>query len=460
MLRRIFKIIGWIAGSALGLGVALYLVAVAINWRDREPSAAAIQFANLYRERPKVADEDNAFIYAMGFSVEPGANPLRMGLKRIAWMEQERRAASFEARKEPQQKQFDYKPTRLPAVRTFIDACKPGGTDCANAFTSGDRVFDQWLASEGWLLERYQALIALPGWWESAPFDVRAALPPYGLVVDGQRLLLLNARAMAARGDSVGARKLLEDDLRFWRTVLASSDILISKMIATAAINRHFELGSLIFRELEPGKAMSAVPANWSVEISESERSMRRCLVGEWMYMSAALRDMDVDRYVKDESIFARSLGHLTAPFYQPQDSINRSAEYLSTMAEILSASLNQYEDSVNRAKEFMERTRNEALPPRSAYNIVGQVLEGIGAYDFGQYARRVTDVEGVRRAALVAVTLRAANVDPANVAAALAASSLRDPYTGRAFEWNKKYGTIVFRGLELSERAEHRIRY
>jgi hypothetical protein len=243
--------------------------------------------------------------------------------------------------------------------------------------------------------------------------------------------------------------------------VLASSDTLITKMIATAAINRHFELGSLIFRELEPGMVMSTVPANWSVEISESERSMRRCLVGEWMYMSAALRNTDGDRYVlKDESIFARSLSHLSAPLYRPQDSMNRNAEYLSTMTEILSAPLNQYEDSVSRATEYMERTRSEALPPRSAYNIVGQVLEGIGAYDFGQYARRVADVEGVRRAALVAVTLHATNVGPANVATALAASSLRDPYTNRPFEWNEKDGAIVFRGLELGERAEHRIRY
>ena len=156
MLRRILKIIGWIAGGTLGLGVALYLIAVAINWHDREPSAAAIQFTNLYRERPTVADEDNAFVYAMGFAVEPGADPLQMGLKRVAWMEQESRAASLDARKDPQQKRFDYKAMRVTAVREFIDACKAGGTDCANAFSSGDRVFDQWLASEGWLLLRLQ----------------------------------------------------------------------------------------------------------------------------------------------------------------------------------------------------------------------------------------------------------------------------------------------------------------
>jgi hypothetical protein len=460
MIRRI-KIIGWIVGGTLGLGVALYVIAVAINWRDREPSPAAIRFTNLYRERPTVADEDNAFLYVMGFDVTPGESPQQLGSKRVAWMQGPSRAANFDAREDPRHGRFDYKAKRLLAVREFVDVCRRDSKGCAAAFVAGDGVFEQWLASERWLLDRYRTLIAHPGWRESGPFDVTATLPPYGLVVDGQRFLLLNASVLVKRGDSVGARSLLEDDLRFWRTVLSSSDILITKMIATAAINRHFELGSLIFRELEPRQVMNTVPPNWSIAISESERSMRRCLIGEWFFMSAALRNTDVDLYVlRDESVVSRTLRHLIAPLYQPQDSMNKNAEYLSVMAEILSAPLNRYEDSVNRSREFMEQTRREALPPRSVYNIVGQVLEGMGVYDFGQYARRVTDIEGVRRAALVAITLHAANVDDANVAAALAAASLRDPYTNRPFEWDEKDGAIVFRGLELSERAEHRIRY
>ena len=45
-----------------------------------------------------------------------------------------------------------------------------------------------------------------------------------------------------------------------------------------------------------------------------------------------------------------------------------------------------------------MERTRNEALPPRSAYNIVGQVLEGIGEFDFGQFHASALSVEPLIR--------------------------------------------------------------
>jgi len=279
--------------------------------------------------------------------------------------------------------------------------------------------------------------------------------------MDGQRVLLLNAKIMAERGDFIGVRKSLEEDLRFWRMVLESSDMLITKMIATAAINRHFEIGSLIFREIRSGNVMDAAPSNWSVPISEAERSMRRCLVGEWIFMSGALRNVDAHLYaLTDNSRVPRILGGLMAPLYQRQDSINRGAEYLSTTSELLSVPLDQYADAVNRTKEFAERTRKEALPPRSAYNIVGRFLEGEGASDFGAYARRVGDLEGVRRAAVAAVTLRAANVQAAGVAAALAASQLRGPYDNQPFEWDQKHSAIVFRGLELSERAEHRILY
>jgi hypothetical protein len=461
-MRKTLKIIGWVAGGILGLGIAIYLTAVAINWRDREPSATAIRFTNLYRQRPVVADEENAYIYLMGFAVAPGESPLQVGSKRVAWMQKSAPAPRLNTADDPVRERFDYKAQRRPVIQEFVDACKPVSADCAAAFAAGDAVFKQWTASESWLLDRYRALIAYPGWQESVPFDVAAPLPSYALVMDGQKFLLLNAKILVERGDSVGASRLLGEDLRFWRMVLESSDILISKMIATAAIDRHFELGSLIFRAGQPGTVMGAVPANWSIALSESERSMRRCFVGEWMFMSAELRNTEhADFYgLNDNSLVAGALSGLIAPLYQPQDTMNKRAEYLSVTAELLSVPIERYAGAVTRTREFSRRTVSEVLPPRSAYNIVGRMLLAVGAYDFGTYARRVADLEGVRRAALLAVTLRAANIGVPEVAAALTSAALRDPYNNRPFEWDEKGRAIVFRGLEVGERGEHRIQY
>jgi hypothetical protein len=143
MIRRIFKIIGWIAGSTLGLGVSLYLIAVAINWRDRAPSAAAVHFTNLYRDRPTVADEDNAFIYVMGFDVAPEESPRQLGMKRIAWMQDSSPAANVNARRDPRYKRFDYKEKRLPAVREFVDVCRRASRGCTSAFIADDGLLEQ-----------------------------------------------------------------------------------------------------------------------------------------------------------------------------------------------------------------------------------------------------------------------------------------------------------------------------
>jgi hypothetical protein len=311
------------------------------------------------------------------------------------------------------------------------------------------------------LLQRYQQLIRRRGWRESGPFDVTLPLPAYGLVMDGQKLLLLNAKVLASRGECDHVRNLLGDDLSFWRRVLESSDLLITKMIATAAITRNLELGNLVLRQIRPKDVMSAVPTAWNTPLSESERSMRRVLTGEWLFISAALRNTDPENYFTNEkSTTAWVLGRLLMPLYQYQDSINTQANYLTEMTQLLSAPLDQYENAVKQTAELAERTSQQSFPPRSLYNVTGRMLMSLGASDFGSYARRVTDLEGVRRAALLSVTLRAENVSAIDLNAALRASTLREPYHNRPFESDAHAGVVIFRGLEIGERGIHRIWY
>ena len=71
-------------------------------------------------------------------------------------------------------------------------------------------------------------------------------------------------------------------------------------------------------------------------------------------------------------------------------------------------------------------------------------------------YPKRVGDVEGVRRAALAVVTVRAAHVAAHDVPASLATSPLRNPYNDRPFEWDGE--AVVFTasaGLMEKEQEE-----
>lgn len=406
MIRRILKVGAWILASILGLGIAAYGTAVAINWRDQEPSATALRLATEYRERPALADEDNAFIYVMGFDALPERQP-------------------------PQ-----------PALKQFREACAPGSARCAEAFANSDEVFAQWIAAEGWLLQRYETLLTHGGWREVVPTDLSTPFPPYAGVTDGQRLLLLKARMLAEKGDHGAVKKLLADDLRFWRTVIESSDGLISKMIATSALNRHFEWGNLVMKELAPAQVALAIPAEWDEAITDSERSLRRCVRGEWIFGSAMVPQMSAGR------------------FYQPQDSINELAGYYSHVADLLDAPLRNYQTAMDQARAARERREQGVWRDFSLYNFANRILLTQGSTEFESYAARVNDIEGVRRAALAAVRFRERNVPASDVAAALETAPFRDPYNDRPFDWDDEHGMIIFTGLEPAPRGQHLIKY
>jgi hypothetical protein len=353
-------------------------------------------------------------------------------------------------------------------VQRFKEACRPGGTGCASAFDNGDEIYDRWVATQGWLLPRYQQLISLPGWLETAPVtEVALPMPNFGTVIDGQRMLLLEARRLTMQHDYRAAHDLLDSDLRFWRHVLDSSDTLIGKMVAARALFGHFELGNLILRRLDAPAAAQVMPAGWHTPLTDAERSMERCMVGEWIFVSSLAESLNTTfRYqlaTNDEGqrTFGRTVvALLGAPLYQTQDSINQYADHFSRVVELFDVPLDRYHESRTKSAKLAREVQAAGWPPRSIYNIVGTWTVAQGSLDYFNYGARVADVEGMRRAALAAVTLRAANVQVENVEHALATSELRNPYDDRPFEWAGTEGAIRFRGLQAGERGEHLLHY
>lgn len=463
MVRKILVVLAWVVGGLVGLCVLLYLVALAVNWRDVEPSAAALQMADLYRNRPAVRDEDNGFIYMMGFDVGPGEDPTAMGLRRVEWLRKAEGDTSLDLSKDPLGERPDYRDNLDPAIREYLEACGPRGPGCGDTLDAASRAFEEKVGAEEWLLARYRTLLSLEGWREFISTDSAAPIPSYATVMDGQKFLLLHARIRSGKRDATGGKELLGEDLRFWREVLESSDTLISKMIATAAILRHFRVGATILASLPPENVAAAMPVEWQASITDSERSMERCIAGEWKFMSYVIRDAatrdSAAEFVIDDSIASRVSSSLIDPMFQPQDTINVYTEHYARDAQLLEGvPFSNLEEATDRVTELSRTAANESLPPRSLYNFLGRMIVGMGAADFGSYARRVSDLEGVRRAALAAVELHIAQVASADVPEALAASPMRNPYTDEPFVWDPTEGTVVFRGLEPGERGEHRI--
>jgi hypothetical protein len=456
MLRKTLKASAWIAGGLLGVVVVVLVAAVAMNWRDQPTSPDAARLAALFESRPAVANGDNAFIYLLGFDTPVGEDPRAVGARRLAWLSP--------ADGTPFDRAADPQVTRLeaasfdPAVERFLRVCADDTRECANAFADGDSVLERWTITNPWLLTRYRELIAHPGWREIIP-DITQPLPTYVSALHGQRLLLLQARALANDGEVSAAVALLASDARFWRMVHESADLLITKMIAGAALRRHFDWGNLALRGLPPGRASSAIPLDWRTPMSTDELSLRRALVGEWAYLSASLPNMMGADFADERSFATRASSRLTRALFQPQDTLNRRAVYLTALMETLDAPLLGFGARADDASSLAHRTADEAVPLRSLYNITGRALLA-EPFNYASYARRVADVEGIRRAALATATFRDEAIPAAALAAALAARPLRNPYDDQPLRWDESDQAVVFVGLEPGERGEHRFYY
>jgi hypothetical protein len=455
-MRKAVKIAAWIVGVLVGIPVAAYVAAIVVNWRDRAPSPEALQLTASYQSRAAVAEADNAFIYFLGFNSALGESPSDVGARRLEWLQQY--DAPADAADDPLVAPLDYLGADS-VVAEFRAACDKVNSECLGVYTNAGEVFERWSATQPWLLERYRRLIAHGGWREHVPSNLAVPLPSYSAVLHGQRLLLLQATTLAEAGDSAAVADLLAGDLRFWRMVLESSDLLITKMIATAALQRHFEWGNLALRGLSANAALAATPAEWRTPLTATELSLRRALAGEWIHVSGTLTQA-LAEHANAESLPERASNRLFMTLFQRQDTLNRYSTYFTQLGATLDAPLLDYETAADAASMLAERTAAETFPPRSLYNITGALLIAAGPADYGDYARRVADLEGIRRAALATVELRAEGAASSSLPSALAASSLRNPYDDQPLQWDAGDRAVVFVGLEPGERGAHRFYY
>jgi hypothetical protein len=452
------KWIAWGIGGLLMLVVVAYVALLAVNWHDRVPSAEALRLANLFRDRAAVPDSDNGFVYAMGFDVRPDEDPRAAGLRRIEWLRHVPDDPYLSLAPDPVGERFDIKRARTPALQRLADACGLDMNQCAPALEGAEALVGEWVKSEDWLLNRYRALLDHSGWLDPLPPDVRAPLPGYSTVFDGQKLLLAQAWLLAGNNDARSVRELLAQDARFWRQVLESADSLITKMIAIAGLKRHFALGNLVLRRLPAERAMEGLPQEWTKDITDAERSMTRCMAGEWMFFDRVLRQTEAHGKWEDsdnQGLPGKLLWLAAEPMYQPQDTSNKWAGRLVRVARELDAPYMQYRGAMDRAKAISVEGQEMPL-----YNLVGGILNLIAVSDYSSYGARVSDIEGVRRAAFLATELRSRKITAARVREQLSSSPVRTPYTGEPFTWDAQEEAVVFTGLEPAQRARYRFPY
>ena len=457
---KALKIIGAIMLGLVGLAVLPYVIGVVVNWRDQPPSAAALEMKTILADRAPVADADNGFVYVLGFGVPASGDPLAAGALRKAWMESANRDPKLiDAEPRKEYAHFNASGSRVvDVVRKSCGDDRPA--KCRDAFLAAGTLPRS--ALEDLHLARYRALLQRPAWREVVPIDVRVPLPPYGDILDGQRLLFIDlaARAKSAPPGEIAAA--LREDLRFWRETQQSADLLLTRMIAIAAIRQHFDFGNLVLREM-PG-ARAEVIDSWSEPFGAQELSIRRTMAGEFSFSQGVLlqfQNGNDGHFLEPDgeglTLPGRIASSLARPYYQHQDQMNYYAAVYLDFAKRFEAPLDRYAE-IAKAEQAAEAAPGE----RSfhVYNATGHALRGIaGTLTSADYPLRVGSIEGMRRAALLTARLRERGAPRDAMAKELSGAELRNPFDGKPFEWSEEEQAVIYVGPD-AERDRKRHRY
>lgn len=416
----------------LHFAFAAIAAAVLVSCSPAKPDAMAT-LKKEFADRPVVADADNAFLDAMGFLGPAAEDAHELGARRVAWL-QKYGVDPKTAGDDPGKTALDLKASRSQSLRQVIDACRAAfARACGSAIerARGDVTLSEF---ESLLLARYDVLLGRRGWHDAVITRPRAPLAAYSGMIEAQRLMLIRLIQTARAGDVEKVQATLSRDLAYWRMVFVSSDLLISKMMALAAIRQHFALGTLVLRALPADRVMEAVPEKWQEEFSADERSMRRVIAGEFLMTEGLLlgdwasadklRD-PVEGEERDDAVIVENMHEMRL-----QPSLSDYADYYLATADGYRAPLTEYE-AVSR-------------------KLGGEYKDVIDrSFDLNPYALRFGSAEGMRRAALLTVQLRSQSVPVAEIENRLRESPLRNPYNGEPFVWDAADHAIVFTGPE-----------
>ncbi|MDD0841784.1 hypothetical protein [Pseudomonas sp. Gutcm_11s] len=463
-IQRLARGFLWLIGLLFVFLVLTYTALLAINWKDDPASTAVRHLAETHANRAVVADRNNAYLYLLGITASEGQSPIALGGKRIEWMAWAAQQPQTAELIEPQHPRWPDRSKELPLfVEPLIDACKSNNGQCLQRLSNNEQRVDEWLELEQLHLQRYLELIQLTSMYEPLPYNLHFSFPEYQHALGGQRLLLVNAWQLARRGDIQQARNLLQNDLLFWRMALANSDLLISRMIASAAINQHFLWSIQLFQNQDGYAGLLPIDA-WRAPMTESERSWDRTLSGEMIFVDGYLQQMKARELnwlanQDEDALIQRVVKVLTPPLLLKQASLNRYAEFLLEQRDLLAVPYAEMEEARERSMQ-LERSRTLAgFKPKYLRNLGGVLLE-MQASDqgFTNYYLRIADLEGLRRASLLLAEMRNQQVTPDQIPEYLQHNELQDPYREQPFGWDEKSGSLLFEGL--SENGTYRLTY
>lgn len=341
MVATLTKLLGKILAVIIASLLLCYLLLLLINIKDEPPSAAAQTMQQLQQAAASAAEQStqtNGYAYLAQHGSLPN---FRLAEPLAALMRQ----------------------------------CNQG--DCQQLL-GAEPELARWVNEHDELAAFYQQIRSFDHWYETVPTDAAEALPSWQPLLEGQQLLFAQAWLALQQQDIAQARQLLQQDMQFWRGLLTKHNLLIGKMVSSAAIKRHFEFAAMLQQELVGTARAALTPDSWQMAFTAQELNLRQVLSGEWVYGNAIIEQTLLsDDPIAKPNMAEKLAWWLLKPLYQPQATSNQRAAMLLAQAD---------------------NTLTADTPWYSwVYNPVGKMLNIAGAASYLPYRQRLEQLEPLR---------------------------------------------------------------
>jgi hypothetical protein len=391
--------------------------------------------------------DDNAYPFAMGFLAAEPRDPRAAGVEIIGILQARRdRGEPATIGKEEKQAilgaplandglwstgRTETRPSAQVSSLGLI--CQPRHRlDCAHRLIATAASLDPDEPQLALLFARYETLLKQAHYVETPAPDPTTPWPPLGSIMELGRVRL----AISFRTDPTAVfLEKATQELAFWRMTLREAQLLGTKMSALAAIRWAHDFLSTLMRERQLEDSDLAQLRGFVRPLTREESDIGAAFLSESRTFLLGGTPSDAG----DASWVVRALLQENATFNQ------QYRDTVEPMRGRASLDARQYYDS----KAYEPLHREFHLTPAMFYNFGGKMALSRSVWDAHQLPSRVHDEDG--RITLLLLQAQIEERPDQDVATLVRSSTLRNPYTGEAMEFDAPERTIAFQCLHTA---------
>ncbi|PID64630.1 MAG: hypothetical protein CR977_03555 [Gammaproteobacteria bacterium] len=387
------------------------------------PSADFIELTEAYQNRPKIAPENNAFIYLVGLTAPEDTDPMAFGQKIIDRSNQKIANGGESDTPEPK--------------AAYSIPC---------TLAKHQELAREIIHNKAILLKRRQTLLTLPDYQNTMTIDLLASVPYYGSNIRLQQLALIDLWLNRNNYAPEKIKQALQKDYSFRLRQSANASTLLEKMVALAGLRHNYYWLNEILKSVDSGRAAALTPRYLETPIPASALSMRMAYIGELQFYISLFKPQNAD----DEFNLASQLSD-----NEKQRLFNYKATLLKRLIHISESNDFQQQlkqlEADNNIQKYLELMT--ALDKDSG----GKLREfAFGDTPFEQfvlliakYIERPYELTAIQKAVKVLQAIRQQAIEPVNIPAFLQQSEQHNPLTQKSFAWDSDKQRIMIKTAE-----------